>query len=199
MGAKTGAEDLESMLDNANQVLDGEPKDEGGATGQDVSRASNSQEPNSPKWLTSLPSEFREEARDCANLTEYLKKLKSAKDTAEVAKDTEETWESLYDSIGATEEGSASRKLADELRNSGLDSESTRKAFVAYSKGEADKVAERELLKGELIDKVFTAGRKSDKSFDASVSNGMKAFAARNPEMFKRARDTGIATTPREL
>ena len=69
----------ESIVDDVSSSLEASAG-EGGQKNQDVHQenpagASDSQY---PKWVTSLPTEFREEARDCANLTEYLKKLKEA-------------------------------------------------------------------------------------------------------------------------
>ncbi len=185
----------ESIVDDVSSSLEASAG-EGGQKSQDVHQenpagASDSQY---PKWVTSLPTEFREEARDCANLTEYLKKLKEGVG-AKGAEETDEDWDRFYQSIGA-EDGASERMIAQAMRENGADTKMAGAVYMSIQSKIASDIAERESSKRQMVDSLFAENRKKDKAFDAVITNGMKSFAQQNPEMFRRARDTGLATDP---
>lgn len=193
---KTEMSNLDEMADEitkANQNQNGEEvKDEGDKSEGGTHADENTAGGESTGWITSLPKEFREEAKGCDNLSAFLKKLKS--DGGQVH-ETDEDWEKFCTSIGA-KENSEERKTVEMLKKAGMSTKSAGSFLSEVNEIALAKQAEGLRAQKERLESYLDAGAKSDKAFMATVKNGMSAYSKSNPKEFLEAREKGYLKDP---
>lgn len=193
---KTEMSNLDEMADEitkANQNQNGEEvKDEGDKSEGGTHADENTAGGESTGWITSLPKEFREEAKGCDNLSAFLKKLKS--DGGQVH-ETDEDWEKFCTSIGA-KENSEERKTVEILKKAGMSTKSAGSFLNEVNEIALAKQAEVLRAQKERLESYLDSGAKSDKAFMATVKNGMSAYSKSNPKEFLEAREKGYLKDP---
>ena len=188
---KTEPTEIEKMADAIlpNQTAE---DGKGGEVKSEGSQAEKSAGVNGAGWRTVLPMEYREDAKDSENLSSYLAKLKEASKGPD---ETDEDWEDFYNSIGAAKD-SAERKKAEAMREAGISTKSAESLMQNLKVQALSEQAESLRARRDELESYLADAKSRDKTFTASLDNGMKAFAEASPDQFLRAKKLGILSDP---